>query len=179
MHILVDPLITPTGTHHIGKVLDAASAHLLKSAGGVLLPYDPEVGQRRNGVCSIAMRAYDATHKSNPMAPSVLPGPIVFVGEGCKVYWALKLKAPRGDQYEGRISMLASTTQSGPGMVRIQPLDADSIDLANVRGAGNHWWATGSFYVRPMQTGFASFDYYVVSPEVIEPVWAAVTLTRE
>jgi hypothetical protein len=182
LHVLVDPIATPTGTHPIGKVLDAASAHLLKSTGGVLLPYDPEVGQRRNGVCSLAMRAYDTAYntayKSNPMAPSVLPGPIVFVGEVCKAHWALKLRAPRGDQYEGRISMLAST-QSGQGMVRIQPLDAGSIDLAHVRGAGDHWWVTGSFYVRPMQTGFTSFDYYIASPEVVEPLWVAITLTRE
>lgn len=176
-YILVEPLTTPSGTHAIGTIAETQSAHLLKSAGGILLPYDPGANGRINGLCSVAMRAY-AGMATLTNVPNILPGPIVFLNGPCKVHWALKVRAPE-DLYQGRVSILSSTSQFGTGVIRVPPSDTESIDLADIRGSGDYWWIFGSFHVRPMQNGFAAFDYYLMSPFEMFPVWTAVTLVSE
>ena len=170
-HILLEPLVTETGTYPTGFIAESdTSAHLLRSKGGKLIPF--QSGGVR-GLLDFATRFYSSDFKTNPYSPSVVPGPIIYVGAQSNVHWAMRLEMKKGMQ--GRISIVPSTVQSGNGMVRLTPLDQTPCDLASDLRDGV---AYGQFYISPMQEGFAAFDFYITSPEIIIPRWAAISLVR-
>lgn len=170
-HILLEPLVTETGTYPPGFIAESdTSAHLLRSKGGRLLPFQSE-GVK--GLLDFATRFYPSENKTSPYSPSVIPGPIVYIAHQVTVHWMMRLECKPRTQ--GRISMVPSTVQSGNGMVRLSPLDQTPCDLeSDLRGG----IVEGQFYVSPMQHGFAAFDFYVTSPEIITPRWAAISLIR-